>query len=142
MSLGAFERLVARDARANARRRAAVRTVAARASDQRGMEVLALPAGFSYVTFSHSGSKMSDGHPTPLALDGMGSFDGARDGHGQPRARAEPAGAARAQQRGPQPRGHVGGLLGDRSKAYDPTGYGGTTTVVYDEHRRQLVRTS
>ena len=31
-------------------------------------------------------------------------------------------------------------MLGDRSKAYDPTGYGGTTTLVYDERRRRLVQ--
>ena len=37
------------------------------------------------------------------------------------------------------PAGTVGGLLGDRSKAYDPTAYGGTCTLVYDEHRRRLV---
>ena len=34
------------------------------------------------------------------------------------------------------PAGTVGGLLGDRSAAYDPTAFGGTTTLVYDEHRR------
>ena len=38
------------------------------------------------------------------------------------------------------PAGTVGGLLGDRSKAYDPTAFGGTTTLVYDEHRRELVQ--
>ncbi len=52
----------------------------ARVADQRGVEVLALPAGFSYVTFSHSGSTMADGNPTPLALDGMGAFAGRRRG--------------------------------------------------------------
>ena len=31
--------------------------------DQRGIEVLALPAGFSYVTFGHIASEMSDGTP-------------------------------------------------------------------------------
>ena len=46
--------------------------------DQRGIEVLALPAGFSYVTFGHIASQMSDGHPTPLALDGMAAFRGPR----------------------------------------------------------------
>ena len=77
MSMGALERLVARNALGNPRPPGGgpygpLRRVA----DQRGVEVLALPAGFSYVTFSHSGSKMSDGNPTPLALDGMGSFAG------------------------------------------------------------------
>ena len=83
LSMGAVERLVARDALGHGRRTSAepygpLRRVA----DQRGVEVLALPAGFSYVTFSHTGSMMSDGYPTPLALDGMGSFAGGRS-HGR-----------------------------------------------------------
>src|SRR5215217_5389241 len=80
MSLGAVERLVARDAWADRSTTAQPYGPLRRTKDQRGVEVLALPAGFSYVTFSHTGSKMSDGHPTPLALDGMGSFDGGRRG--------------------------------------------------------------
>ena len=32
--------------------------------------------GFSYVTSATSGSRMSDGHLTPLALDGMAAFPG------------------------------------------------------------------
>ena len=87
LSIGAVERLVARDALAQGRRGGAqpygpLRRVA----DQRGVEVLALPAGFSYVTFSHTGSTMSDGNPTPLALDGMGAFAGGRR-HGRGRDR-------------------------------------------------------
>src|SRR5687768_12334478 len=74
LSLGALERLVARDALGRERSGAAPYGPLRRVADQRGVEVLALPAGFSYVTFSHTGSVMSDGHPTPLALDGMGAF--------------------------------------------------------------------
>jgi hypothetical protein len=79
LSMGAVERLVARDAlgyrhRTSAEPYGPLRRVA----DQRGVEVLALPMGFAYVTFSHTGSEMSDGNPTPLALDGMGSFAGGR----------------------------------------------------------------
>src|SRR5918994_7831384 len=77
LSVGAVERLVARDAfgrRISAEPYGALRRVA----DQRGVEVLALPPGFRYVTFSHAGSEMSDGNPTPLALDGMGAFRGGR----------------------------------------------------------------
>ena len=44
--------------------------------DQHGRLILALPAGFSYVTFGEIGSTMSDGNPTPLALDGMAAFPG------------------------------------------------------------------
>src|SRR5215218_3838375 len=84
LSLGAVERLVARDALGarHGRHTAQPYGPLRRVPDQRGIEVLALPAGFSYVTFSHTGSTMSDGNPTPLALDGMGSFPGGRRHHG------------------------------------------------------------
>jgi len=139
MSMGALERLVARNALGNPRPPGGgpygpLRRVA----DQRGVEVLALPAGFSYVTFSHSGSKMSDGNPTPLALDGMGSFAGGRKhGHGHGHGNQLVRLVRNSEDRNPM--GVTGGLLGDRSKAYDPTTYGGTATVVYDEQRRRLV---
>ncbi len=135
ISIGAVERLVARDALAQARHGGAqpygrLRRVA----DQRGVEVLALPAGFSYVTFSHSGSTMSDGNPTPLALDGMGAFAGRRR-HGHDHLVRL---VRNSEDRNPA--GTPGGLLGDRSAAYDPTAFGGTTTLVFDEHRRRLVQ--
>ena len=137
LSLGAVERLVARDALGRGRRTSAepygrLRRVA----DQRGVEVLALPAGFRYVTFSHTGSTMSDGNPTPLALDGMGSFAGGRF-HGRGKDHLVRL-VRNSEDRNPA--GTVGGVLGDRSAAYDPTAFGGTTTLVYDEHRRKLVR--
>jgi secreted PhoX family phosphatase len=100
----------------------------ARVPDQRGVEVLALPAGFSYVTFSHSGSTMSDGNPTPLALDGMSAFSGRR--HGEVRL------VRNSEDRNPPGQGSVGG---DPAAKYDPSGGGGTTTLVYDERRRCLV---
>ncbi len=136
LSIGAVERLVARDALAQARRGGAqpygpLRRVA----DQRGVEVLALPAGFSYVTFSHTGSTMSDGNPTPLALDGMGAFAGGRR-HGRGGDRMVRL-VRNSEDRNPA--GTRGSVLGDRSAAYDPTAFGGTTTLVYDEHRRRLV---
>ncbi len=138
LSLGAIERLVARDAlgqgtQPDVQPYGPLRRV----RDQRGVEVLALPAGFSYVTFSHTRSIMSDGNPTPLALDGMGSFasPGPRGGRGQQRLVRL---IRNSEDRNPV--GTVGGLLGERSKAYDPTAYGGTTTLVYDERRRRLVQ--
>ena len=129
VSVGAVERLVARDARGATAPSAlepygALRPV----RDQRGVAVLALPPGFTYVTFSHTGSTMSDGNPTPLALDGMGAFAGA-GGYVRLVRNSEDR----------NPPGATGGLLGDRSKAYDPTAYGGTTTLVYDEELRMLV---
>ena len=109
-----------------------------RVADQRGIEVLALPLGFSYVTFSHTGSRMSDGFPTPLALDGMGSFAGGRS-HGGGHHHHDQFVRLVRNSEDRNPLGTVGGLLGDRSKAYDPQAYGGTTTLIYDEHRRRLV---
>jgi uncharacterized protein len=137
LSIGAVERLVARDALGYGRRTSAepygpLRRVA----DQRGVEVLALPVGFSYVTFSHTGSMMSDGYATPLALDGMGSFAAGRF-HGRGKDHVVRL-VRNSEDRNPA--GTVGGLLGDRSAAYDPTAFGGTTTLVYDEHRRELVQ--
>src|SRR5215211_1180461 len=138
LSLGAVERLVARQALGYGRRTSAepygpLRRVA----DQRGVEVLALPVGFSYVTFGHIGSTMSDGNPTPLAHDGMSAFAGRRrhghhgSGHGLVRL------VRNSEDRNPV--GVPGGLRGDRSAAYDTAGFGGTTTLVFNERRQELV---
>ena len=95
--------------------------------DQHGRYVLALPAGFSYVTFGDIGSPMSDGRPTPLALDGMAAFRG-------------PRGTVRLirnhEDRNPAGAGSV--PTGDG--AYDRLAGGGTTTLDYDPRRRRLVR--
>jgi secreted PhoX family phosphatase len=141
-SMGALERLVARDARGNPRPPGATPYgPLRRVRDQRGVEVLALPAGFSYVTFSHTGSTMSDGNPTPLALDGMGSFAGGRrHGHGHGHGHGDQYVRLVRNSEDRNPAGTTGGLLGDRSKAYDPEAFGGTTTLVYDEQRRRLVQ--
>lgn len=45
-----------------------------RTVDQRGVEVLALPAGFSYVTFGWTASPLMEGGVHPRSHDGMGSF--------------------------------------------------------------------
>ena len=84
LSAAALERMSARSALADPRNTGAepygpLRPVA----DQRGVEVLALPAGFAYVTFGHIGTTMSDRNPTPLAHDGMGAFRGRRFEHGR-----------------------------------------------------------
>jgi secreted PhoX family phosphatase len=99
-----------------------------RMADQRGRFVLALPAGFSYVTFGDIGSTMSDGNLTPLALDGMAAFRG-------------PGGTVRLirnhEDRNPPGGGSVGG---DPAAKYDPGVGGGTTTLDYDPRTRRLVR--
>ena len=129
LSLTALERLALRDAAAGRphRRRESYGPLE-RVADQRGVEVLALPAGFSYVTFSHTGSTMSDGNPTPLALDGMSAFDGSRRGLVRLVRNSEDRNGAGA--------GSVGG---DPAAKYDADGGGGTTTLVYDENSRSLV---
>jgi uncharacterized protein len=141
LSIGAVERLVARDALGHGRRTSAEPYgPLRRVRDQRGIEVLALPAGFTYVTFSHTGSIMSDGYPTPLALDGMGSFAGGhRHHHHHHKRHHDHLVRLVRNSEDRNPAGTAGGLTGDRSKAYDPTAFGGTTTLVYDERRRRLV---
>jgi secreted PhoX family phosphatase len=111
-----------------------------RKRDQRGIEVLALPAGFSYVTFGHTGSIMSDGNPTPLALDGMGAFGGGRHRHHRRHRRHRHHVRLIRNSEDRNPVGVTGGVLGDPAARYDPDAYGGTTTLVYDERRRELVR--
>ena len=95
--------------------------------DQRGIEVLALPAGFSYVTFGHIASQMSDGHQTPLALDGMAAFHG-------------PRGTVRLI-RNHEDRNLPGeGSVPHDRRSYDHSAGGGTSTLDYDPRTRQLVR--
>ena len=137
LSAAALERMSARSALADPRNSGAEPSArCARVADQRGVEVLALPAGFAYVTFGHIGTTMSDRNPTPLAHDGMGAFRGRRFEHGRA------SGHIVRLIRNSEDRnmaGTEGGVLGDRSKAYDPTAWGGTTTLVYDEDRRELL---
>ncbi len=99
-----------------------------RMADQQGRFVLALPAGFSYVTFGEIGSTMSDGNVTPLALDGMAAFPG--PGHTVRLIRNH-------EDRNPPGAGSVGG---DPAARYDVAAGGGTTTLDYDPRSRTLVR--
>jgi secreted PhoX family phosphatase len=97
-------------------------------ADQRGLEILALPAGFSYVTFGHIGAPMSDGHPTPLALDGMAAFPAA---NGRVRL-------VRNHEDRNLP--GAGSVAGTAELRWDPQAGGGTTTLDYDPATRTLVR--
>ena len=96
--------------------------------DQLGRNVLALPAGFSYVTFGEIGSPMSDGAPTPLALDGMAAFRGPRGTVRLIRNHEDRNAAGR------------GSVAADPAAKYDPQAGGGTVTLDYDPCTRTLVR--
>jgi hypothetical protein len=102
--------------------------------DQNGDEILALPPGFRYVTFSKIGSTMSDGNIVPRAHDGMTCFEG----HGHtvrlirnhevrtgPGAFSNPA---------------TFSMGGPANTRYDPLGVGGTVTIDFDLHRKKVVR--
>jgi len=85
--------------------------------------VVLLPRGFQVRAFGAIGDPMSDGLPTPIALDGMGAFDA-----GQGRVRLV--------------RNHEdrnGPSVAIAANAYDPLAGGGTTTLEVDASRR-LVR--
>ena len=92
-----------------------------------GREILALPAGFAYVVFGKIGSTMTDGNPTPLALDGMAAFRGL---NGQVRLI-----------RNHEDRNVPGtGSVPTGAGAYDAAAHGGATTLDYDPRTRRLVR--
>ena len=99
-----------------------------RMADQLGRYVLALPAGFSYVTFGEIGSPMSDGTPTPLALDGMAAFRGPRGTVRLIRNHEDRNAAGR------------GSVAADPAAKYDPQAGAGTVTLDYDPCTRTLVR--
>ena len=90
-----------------------------------GVERIALPEGFSYRSFGWAGKPMSDGNLTPLAHDGMASFN-------------MPDGKIRLvrnhEDRNPPGEGSAGG-----SPKYDELGGGGTTTLEIDPATRTLL---
>lgn len=86
---------------------------------------LALPAGFTYAAFGHTGETMSDGNPTPAAHDGMAAFPG-------------PAGdqvwLIRNHELDP---GQTPPVVGPAT--YDGGAAGGTTSLLFDLKRTELV---
>ncbi|MBB3661681.1 hypothetical protein FB384_000585 [Prauserella sediminis] len=84
---------------------------------------LLLPAGFSYVAFGHTGTPMSDGRPTPGMHDGMAAF-------------ADEDGRIRLVRNHEQSEGAA-----FASPSYDPAAAGGTTTMVFDPEKMELVDT-
>jgi secreted PhoX family phosphatase len=96
-----------------------------------GVVRMALPLGFSYVTFGIEGTTMSDGNLTPKAHDGMAAF---RLPNGNIRL-------IRNHEDRDNPT--LSTLKGDAATAYDPIAGGGTTSLeveVTDDGDRQLVR--
>ncbi len=78
-----------------------------------GLELLALPKGFEYVSFGWTNDVMSDGVPTPDAHDGMAAYR-----HG------DLVHLVRNHERNPAP--------AFATPTYNPAAGGGTTTMVFD----------
>ncbi|GGS70904.1 hypothetical protein GCM10010156_32180 [Planobispora rosea] len=96
-----------------------------------GEELLALPAGFSYVVLGRTGTPMDDGTLTPIAHDGMAAFPGTR----RHTARLIRNHEVRTPPGSPTGRVHVPG-----SARYDELGVGGTTTLEVDLRGGEVVR--
>ena len=123
LGLSPFGRLLAQAAMP-AGRIAGFGPLAPVADETTGLPLLMLPAGFSYRSFGWAGSTMSDGIPTPTHHDGMGIVhaDGARltlvRNHECPGLR---------------------GSFAPASMTYDADVDGGTSTLVFDSDRGELI---
>jgi len=113
-------------------------------ADPQGM--IDLPAGFSYSVFSRKGAEMDDGFLVPGKHDGMATFPGP-DGLTILVRNHEITGSA--DNLGPFGRDHALFQTLDDSKVYDRGGpdrnapmVGGTTTLVFDTNRQQLIQHS
>ncbi len=99
--------------------------------DQNGDKILALPAGFTYVTFGKTGTPLMSGEgPHPRSHDGMGAYEG-------------PDGTVRLI-RNHENRNAAGvatlGVPGPSDTKYDPKAFGGTITIDFDLNSREPVR--
>ena len=88
-----------------------------------GLPLIALPEGFKYVTFGWTGDPLANGAPTPGAHDGMAAFAA---GMGLVRI-------VRNHERG------LGTPFGPAAASYDALAGGGTTTLLFDSHKGELV---
>ena len=102
----------------------------ARLADQNGDEILALPDGFDYVTFSRIGETMSDGTPVPVNHDGMGAF----------KTRDHRTLLIRNHEVRTGPGTVPGSAQAPVDAKYDELGVGGTTTLVFNTRRGELER--
>ncbi len=101
-----------------------------RLPDQRRVEVLALPPGFSYVTFGWTASPLQEGGVHARSHDGMGSFAG-------------PAGTTRLirnHEIRTAPGDTALGVPPNGLPKYDPSANGGCITIDFDTAQRRPVR--
>lgn len=121
--LTGFDALAARPAGAQRPRRSSpdYGPLAPTADRTTGETLIALPEGFSYVTFGRTGEVMSDGIPTPSNHDGMAAFGTSRHVR-----------IVRNHERGAGP-AFASGMT------YDPGAGGGTTTLTFDRISGELV---
>ncbi len=86
-----------------------------------GLPLLLLPEGFKYVSFGWRGDLMANGSPTPSTHDGMAAFPA---GNGLVRL----------------VRNHeISTGTPFSTAAYDPGAGGGTTTLVFDSHKGEVI---
>jgi secreted PhoX family phosphatase len=102
----------------------------ARVADQNGDEILALPDGFEYVTFSKIGDIMTDGTPVPVAHDGMAAFRGHRNTTLLIRNHEVRTGPGSVE----------GSAQAPADRKYDPLGVGGNVSLLFDSRRGRLER--
>src|SRR5687767_14274568 len=88
-----------------------------------GLPLIALPEGFKYLSFGWTGDLLENGLPTPGAHDGMAAFPA---GRGLLRL-------VRNHERG------TGTPFAPPEASYDPVAGGGTTTLLFDAHKGELV---
>lgn len=101
--------------------------IEAKKSNNTGEALIALPAGFQYTVLCKTGAKMSDGHATPRAHDGMAAF--------------RHKGKIRLV-RNHEINNRVGKpdvCIGKKDHAYDPLAGGGTATLTIDPKTRELI---
>lgn len=99
-----------------------------KAARNTGETLLALPDGFEYNVLGKAGAKMSDGHPTPAAHDGMAAFNV----NGQLRiVRNHEINNGI---------GRDGAAFGNAAQAYDAKAGGGTTTLIIDPKTREIIK--
>jgi secreted PhoX family phosphatase len=96
------------------------------ADETTGLPLLMLPQGFQYVSFGWTGDALADGTPTPGAHDGMAALP----------SRMGRTLIVRNHEVGVGPAPFAPDL------AYDPSAGGGTTNLVFDTRKGQLVSAS